>query len=254
MTTIGNAVEAQRATPAQVAPAVLIAQLIERQRSGIERALPAGMNVERFTRVAITAVKMTPALLKCDSVSLLGAVMLSAQLGLEPGPLGHAYLVPFGTQVQFIPGYKGLIDLAMRSGKVTSIYAHEVRVGDEFDFEWGLEQRLVHKPAAKRGEVTHVYAVGKLAVGDPVFMVLTRDEVEGYRARSKAGKSGPWVTDWTAMALKTAVRRLVTWLPLSVELATATQGDALVVRSLDDLDTIEPDYDDADIADAEVVP
>lgn len=257
MSNVSQAVATRNSAPAQVSPAQRIANLVESSKSGIERALPAGMSVERFQRILLTTVKTTPALLQCDPMSFLGAAMLSAQLGLEPGPLGHSYFVPYGKQVQFIPGYKGLIDLARRSGHITSIYAHAVRVGDEFDYSLGLEQTLIHKPAAQRGDITHVYAVAKLRDSDPQFIVLTKEQVEAFRARSKAAKSGPWVTDWEAMALKTAVRRLMTWLPLTVQSnrheQAALAGDSLTV-SLDDMDVIDLGRTDGDdITDAEVI-
>lgn len=220
-----------------------ILDVIKAQRAELARALPAHMSSERFLRAVLTVCKSTPALLDCTPKSFLGAMMLSAQLGLEPGPLGHAYYVPFKNnktnqrEVQFIPGYKGLIDLARRSGHIASIYAHPVFEGDRFHFMLGLAPDIKHEPTSPHAErtdptkVTHVYAVARFrdAGSEPVFVVLTRAQVDAAKARSKASGNGPWVTDWTAMALKTAVRRLCTWLPLSVELATAVEADERVV-------------------------
>jgi len=224
-----------------------IFDLIKASEKQFAVALGRTIDPERFVRVALTTVRTNPSLAGCNPQSLLAALMLSAQLGLEPGgPLGHAYLVPFKNEVTFIPGYRGLITLARRSGEVASIRAHAVFDGDEFSYELGLDQDLVHRPTALDREdpakITHVYAVAKLRDGsDPVFVVLTRAQVEKFRKRSKAGGNGPWVTDWEAMALKTAVRRLMTWLPLSVEATQAAKADAVVVRDAIDVDLIAAD-------------
>ncbi|CAM5244876.1 hypothetical protein LSPH24S_06379 [Lysinibacillus sphaericus] len=106
------------------------------------------MDADRIARIALTAVRATPKLLECDQMSFLAALMQSAQLGVEPNTgLGQAYLIPYGKQVQFQLGYKGLIDLAVRSGQYKAIYAHEVYKEDEFSFAYGLHKDLVHVPS-----------------------------------------------------------------------------------------------------------
>src|SRR2546430_2149817 len=111
--------------------------LIKRQQRAIETALPRHLDGDRFTRIAVTTLRSTPGLAKCDAMSFLGALMVSAQLGLEPGgPLGQAYLIPFNNQVQFILGYRGIIELARRSGQLSSIEAHEVCEKDEFSYSY----------------------------------------------------------------------------------------------------------------------
>ena len=110
-----------------------IFDLIKASEKQFAVALGRTIDPERFVRVALTTVRTNPSLAGCNPQSLLAALMLSAQLGLEPGgPLGHAYLVPFKNEVTFIPGYRGLITLARRSGEVASIRAHAVFDGDEF--------------------------------------------------------------------------------------------------------------------------
>ena len=194
-------------------------QLIEGSKGEIARALPKHMDADRLARIAITVIKQTPALGQCDPLSLVGALMTSSQLGLEPGPLGEAYLVPFGRQVTFIPGYRGLIKLAWQSGMLDTISANVVHANDQFEYELGLNADLKHKPArGERGEPTEVYAVAKFKSGGYVFEVMSVKEVEDVRKRSKASKSGPWVTDWEAMAKKTVIKRLMKFLPLSPEL------------------------------------
>ena len=118
-----------------------IHELINEQRLEIARALPKHMDPDRLARVVITVLKTNPRLLEASSQSLLAALMLSAQLGLEPGPLGHCYFVPHrvkGTlEVQWILGYRGIIDLARRSGQLLSLEAREVCARDQFNFSSG---------------------------------------------------------------------------------------------------------------------
>jgi recombination protein RecT len=204
----------------------------------IQRALPEHMSADRFTRVALTTLRQNPQLLDCTPESFLGALMLSAQLGLEPGPLGHAYFVPFRnkqgrSEVQFIIGYKGLIDLARRSGNIVSIEARAVHANDEFSYSYGLDPILDHRPAdAEPGRLTHVYALARYVGGGYNFVVLSVAEIEARRTRSKAKDSGPWITDYEAMALKTAVRALAPMLPMSVEASHAIAADEAVVREV----------------------
>lgn len=201
--------------------------LINAQSGEIGRALTGtALNPDRFTRVALTVVRQNAGLQRCRPESLLGALMTCAQLGLEPGPLGEAYLVPYGDQVTFIPGYRGLIKLAWNSGQLKNISARVVYANDEFTYSYGLSPDLRHVPTTgDPGKPTHVYAAATLLNGGAEFEVMTVGQVEGIRKRSKASKSGPWVTDWEAMARKTAVRQLVKWLPMTTTLNAAVQAD-----------------------------
>lgn len=209
-------------------PGATVAQLIERQRGEIARALPKHMDADRIARIALTLFRQTPGLSRCDPQSFIGALMTASQLGLEPGPLGEAYLVPYGTQVTFIPGYRGLIKLAWQSGQLKHIDAQVVREGDDFDFAYGLEPYLRHRPARRdRGKVTEVYACATFLNGGSAFVVMSVEDVEAIRRRSKASKSGPWVTDWDAMAKKTLIKQLIRFLPLSTDLRNLAHAAAL---------------------------
>lgn len=198
-------------------------------------ALPKHMTADRLARIALTEVRKNPALAGCDQTSFLGAIMQCAQLGLEPGgALGHAYLLPFEnrkkgiTEVQFIVGYRGMIDLARRSGQILSIEARAVYQADKFHVALGLNPDLQHEPdweAADRGPLRFVYAVAKLKDGGTQFEVMSRAEIERVRSKSKAGQYGPWVDHFEEMAKKTAIRRLFKYLPVSIELATAVGLD-----------------------------
>lgn len=194
------------------------------------KALPAVITPERFTRIVLTAVRNTPKLAGCDRASFFAAVMSSAQLGLEPNtPLGQAYLIPYGKECQFQIGYKGLIDLAYRSGEVSIIQAQTVYEKDEFIYELGLEAKLVHKPCMKgdRGEAIAYYAIFKMKNGGENFAVMSKDDVIKFaKAKSKAYNNGPWQTDFDAMAKKTVLKQVLKYAPIHSEaMSKALQND-----------------------------
>ena len=188
----------------------------------IAKALPPGtMTPDHFARVVLTLCGKNNRLMECSPASLIGSVMQSAQLGLSPDPvLGEAWFVPFKGVVTFIPGYKGLIKLAYQSEQVAKIGAHVVRDGDAFDYEYGLKEKLSHRPkSSPTAPMTHAYATMKIKGGDTLFLVMTREEIDAVRKRSPAvrsGKSTPWDTDYEAMAMKTVLRRLCKLGPASV--------------------------------------
>lgn len=223
-------------------------QLIERMKPEIARALPKHLNPDRMARIATTVLKQTPALARCTPESFLGALMTASQLGLEPGPLGEAYLVPYGNTATFIPGYRGLVKLAWQSDQLADIWAEIVHENDEFSYDLGLKRDLTHRPAkGERGKPTHVYAAARLKSGGTPFVVMAVDEVEAIRSRSKAKNNGPWVTDWPAMARKTAVKQLSKWLPMSTEFQLAAQYDETVRTNVDtQLMDVTPDVIDAE--------
>lgn len=190
-------------------------------KAAVQQVVPRHLTPERVLKVALAATARTPKLLECSANSILQSVMQAAQLGLEPGsPLGHAYLVPYGKECTLIVGYKGLIDLARRSGQVDGIEARAVYEKDDFVVEYGLDTVLKHKPhiGADRGRLTAVYAIGRLKDSEPQIEVMSRAEVDAIRARSRSSGSGPWVSDYDEMARKTVVRRLVKYLPMSVDI------------------------------------
>lgn len=207
-------------------------------------ALPKHMTADRLARIAMTEMRSNKALANSSPESFLGAIMQCAQLGLEPSNgLGHAYLIPFGkgkdeqrrNHVNLIIGYRGMIDLARRSGQILSITARAVHEHDEFSYEFGLHEDLTHKPYedGDAGELTHVYAVAKLKDGGVQFEVMSRKQVEAVRAKSAAGKDGPWVTHFEEMAKKTVIRRLFKYLPVSIEMQKAVGLDEQAEGGID---------------------
>lgn len=235
---------------APASPANTIAAYLKKMGPEIEKALPSHMNPDRMARIALTTIRTNPKLLEASIPSLLGAVMQAAQLGLEPGLIGHCYLVPFRngktgqTDVQFIIGYKGMIDLARRSGQIENIYAHAVYSNDEFDYELGLEPKLKHKPYMEgdRGEFIGAYAVAHFKDGGYQFEFMPKSEIEKRRQRSKAAKNGPWVTDFEEMAKKTVIRHMWKYLPISIEIQQQAMQDEVVRKDI----TSEPEYIEMD--------
>lgn len=206
---------------------------LAQQRGELARALPQMIEPDQFIRIALTTVKQDEYLLEADPVSFLAAVFEAAQAGLLiDGFLGHAYLVSFFSTkrnvrlVQFMPGYKGLIELARRSGEIAKVEARVVRAGDLFRYAYGIHQKLEHVPAddehADLARWSHVYAIAwfKDPATPPQFEVMTYPQVMAIKKRSASvakGRSSPWDTDEVPMAQKTVIRRLMRLLPLSVK-------------------------------------
>lgn len=224
-----------------------VADFFQANKSSMAAVLPKHVSPDRMLKIALQAVRTTPALQECTSKSLLGAVIQCATMGLEPNTvLGHAYLVPFNKKsgnewvkdVQVIIGYKGLIDLARRSGQIESIAAHVVYSRDEFDVSLGTDDRIRHVPFLEgdRGEIVAFYAVAKLRDGGHAFEVMSKHQVDRVRDGSKAWQdavkykktdTAPWGAHYEEMGRKTAIRRLAKYLPLSVEFATAAHLDGM---------------------------
>jgi recombination protein RecT len=250
---------------AAMRPRDQIAHLLQAKSGELAKLIPKHLSLERLLKVATIAATTTPALAKCDVPSLVAAIGQCAQLGLEPNTvLGHAYLVPFNTKrkgsdgvdkwvnsVQVIIGYRGLIDLARRSGQIISLAAHEVCENDLFEYEYGLIEKLRHVPArADRGKVIGFYAVAHLKDGGHAFEFMSVEQVEeireasqGWQQAVKYQKTGshPWKKHFIEMGRKSAIRRIAKYLPLSIEAQTAIEADGARVdlAALSDPNTVE---------------
>lgn len=217
------------AKPKTKAPVIIQQVLSEHFKNQLALAVPKHLSADRMARIAATEVRKTPALLNTTPASFLGAVMQSAQLGLEPGSaLGQAYLVPYGNQCQLILGYRGMIDLARRSGQVLSLSAFAVREGDDFSYQLGLHPDIHHVPSCDADRVNKriifVYAVANLRGGGYQFEVMSRAEVEAVKAKAKS--KNIWNNYFEEMAKKTVIRRLFKYLPVSIEALQVANVDA----------------------------
>lgn len=216
--------------------------LLAQNKKAIASALPKHLTPERICRVAVNTITKTPALARCNPATLAMAIIEASSLGIEIDGRGLAYLVPFGNEVQLIYGYKGLMDLAYRSGKVVSIMAEVIGKNDKYNIVQGLDPKLEHIPNLEdRGEIIAAYAIAFMKDGSKQFIVVPRSDLDKIKNASKS-KSGPWQTWPEEMAKKTAIKRLCKMLPLSPEIQRATslddQADAGVAQtfceSLDD--------------------
>jgi len=215
-----------------------VIDLIQRNRPELQKLLGDKLTVEQFETATMTYLRLNPKLVECNPYSLVGGLRLGAQLGLALGPLGHFYLVPFKGEATFILGYKGMVELAYRSGKVKRIEAGVVREGDSFDFRHGTRAFLDYRPSGEPGgrDRACVYAMAELTSGGKPFVVLYPDQVERRMTRSASYKlpTSPWNTDTDAMWRKSAVRALQPWLPQTPDVMTAQARDETVVDALTD--------------------
>lgn len=213
--------------------------VLRKMAPAIESALQRRIPADYFVRVLTTTVQKTPKLLECSTASLLGAVMESAQLGLIPdGVTGYGYLVPRWNknlrcpEAHFQAGYKGLVQLALRSERISKVVGREVREGDLFEYRFGTDEMIGHIPATSgrwSAAVTHFYAIAWQVNGPPIFVVLESERVDEIRDRATAANGGKmtpaWSGDYVAMGRKTAVRELHRWLPIDAEAARVAARD-----------------------------
>lgn len=222
-----------------------IGEFFESLKDQIAAALPAHLTADRLARIALTAIRQNPELATCSKMSLAGAVITAAQLGLELNtPLGHAYMIPRNRKVKgpngetwikeamFQMGYQGIIDLAYRSGRYSSVIARNVYQNDDFDYDYGIPPRLHHKPAAKpEGQPIYYYAIVRLVDGGYDFSVWSREQVIEHAKKfsdSFSSPHSPWVTNFDAMARKTVIISLLKYAQKSPEVMTAISVDRTV--------------------------
>jgi recombination protein RecT len=202
-------------------------ELIKSREDSIGDLLNAtGIDTKKFMQVVIQAFNKTPKIAQCTKQSVLAAVMEAARLGLVPAG-NQCAIVPFKGKATFVIGYRGIVDLALKSSEVKSIMAECVYEGDEFHYSKGLEPELYHVPMGEDdpNKITHAYAVAKLANGEKPFEVMTKAAIDKVRNVSPAKSDGPWVTWYEEMAKKTVFKRLGKWLPQEQAMARAYRVD-----------------------------
>ncbi|SHH24541.1 recombinase RecT [Clostridium grantii] len=225
----------------QITPQKKMQNVLSKMMPEIKKAVASTMTPERFSRIALSLYNGNPAFWEADTTTFLSALMQSAQCGLEPNTvLGEAYLIAYKnnkqgiTEVNFQVGYKGILKMAFNTKEYEAIYAHEVRKGDEFEYEYGLNKRLIHKPTdIPSEEVTHYYAVYKLKNGGNDFVVWSKERVEkhakefskNYLYNGQVNKKSIWFKNFDSMAKKTVLFDVLKYAPKSVEMATALHED-----------------------------
>lgn len=260
---IQNAASASAQAVAKTKKPSSIQDYIEVMKPAIQAALPSVMTPERFSRITLSALSANPKLKECTPQSFLGAMMTAAQLGLEPNtPLGQAYLIPFRNhgrmECQFQLGYKGLIDLAYRSGEVSIIQAHAVYENDDFQYELGLDPTLRHVPAkSNRGKPIAYYAMFKTKTGGYGFQVMSMEDVKAHAQQySKSYGNGPWQTNFDEMAKKTVLKKVLKYAPLKSDFVREISQDSTIKTEISDNMADIPDmteYIDIDQETGEVI-
>lgn len=239
MTDLSKAAVAAKSNPT-------MKDLVEQQLPAIERQLGGAMNSEAFVRAVLSEITKSPDLMKADPRTLLGGVMLAAQLRLEIGSgLGEFYLTPrkdHGKQICLpIIGFQGMIKLALRSEFVTNVEAFMVREGDDFTFGANSDRGMFYDWTPRDFEDTRpwigVVASARMKTGGTTWVYLTREQV--YKRRPSFWEKSPWRTHEEEMSKKTAVRALAKYLPKSTDLGRALEADEQKVLHIKGMDEVQ---------------
>lgn len=218
-----------------------IADLIKAMEPEIKKALPEVITPERFIRMALSALNTTPKLQECSQMSVLAALMNAAQLGLEPNtPIGQAYLIPYNNkgkmECQFQIGYKGLIDLAYRNTQIQMISAQVVYENDEFEYELGLNAKLIHRPTLNdRGKIRLFYGLFKLNGGGFGFEVMSKAAMDAFaKEHSKAYdiSFSPWKNHYEEMGKKTVIKKALKYAPIKTDFQRILSTDGTVKNEI----------------------
>lgn len=209
----------------QLAPVDAVRNQLTAMQPQFAAALPKHVSPERFVRVVMTAVQMTPALLNADRRTLFASAMKASQMGLLPDGREGA-IVTFKDQAQFMPMVAGIMKMVRNSGEISTWSVQAVYENDNFDFCLGDDEHITHKPALTgRGKIIAVYSIVSMKDGEKSREVMSVEDVNAIRARSRSGNSGPWVSDFAEMAKKTVVRRHAKRLPMSTDLDDVLRSD-----------------------------
>jgi recombination protein RecT len=222
---------------------------LQKMVTEFDKALAGKITPDRMVRIVLTAVQTNPKLAECSRASFFGAVMQSCQLALEPNtPLGHSYLIPRWNgakkclECNFQMGYQGMLDLAYRSDEYKRISAEIVYEGDEFDYEYGFDAFVRHKPMGASDNPRYAYALYELKNGGREFKVWTWEKIMKHAeqfSESFDKSFSPWKSNKESqegMAKKTMLINLLKYAPKSAELSVAVNADGrvLTTRRIDD--------------------
>lgn len=242
-------------------PADTFEALLLKHEDQFRMALPKAVGFERFMRAALSTIRSNSQLRQCDAVSVMGALMTSAQLGLEIGPLGYAYLVPFNDRrsgkklAQFIIGYRGMLKLARNSGEIKSVMVEPFYQNDAFEYELGLNPNIKHVPVlTNRGNRLGYYGIAHFNNGGYQIRVMSMEEIYARRNRSASWNSphSPWKTDEDSMCRKTVLRAMWSWLPMAIEAMEAVASDETIrIDPSGDAEYIDANHGDGSTIDGD---
>jgi recombination protein RecT len=215
-------------------PVRALSRFLDARQKNLAKFTASRIKPETLIRLAVFEFAQNEWLRRCTPESIYGSLILSAQLGLEPsGIRGEAYLVPFKGKCTLIPGWRGLVKLALRSKAVKSLYSHVVYEQDKFKVWLGSEPRVEHEPFldGDPGPLRCAYAVAIMENGAIDVEVMTVAELEKIRdmaSKTRGGKDGPAYSDWAdQMYRKAPLRRLCKRLPLGDDFFLAAKADEL---------------------------
>lgn len=212
----------------------------------LQQTASNALSAPRLMGIILGEIRTTPKLLRCTPESFYAAIIKVATWGLVPGLTCH--LIPYGSECQVQQNYKGMLDLARRSGEILYVAAHAVHEHDEFSYAQGLHPDMRHTPKlGDRGVVIAFYAAVKLRGGAEDFEVMTKAEVDAVR---KNNNSPAWREYYGEMGRKTVLKRLLKRLPFSLDVSMAIREDDEPVPTRYGLGTTVIDVD-ATIAEAE---
>lgn len=206
---------------------------LERMAPQLERQMSKHLTADRLIRLTLTASNKNSKLFDCTQQSIAMSLLTASQIGLEPNGR-DAHLVPYGTECQFIPDYKGLAKLAHRSGLVRRIDANVVYEKDHFRYRLGTGQYLEHIPSTEedRGKFLFAWSLVELVTGGEMFVVLSAKEIDKIQAMSKASYAdAPWKKWPDEMRKKTAFKRLSKLCPLGDDFEAAVEHDNMIEMS-----------------------
>lgn len=208
-------------------PVAELSTFMGKLKGQMSLALPKHMNADRMTRLALTAFSTNPDLQLCTHESIAGSIMVASQMGLEPGVNGQGYLIPYKGRCTFVPGWKGIVDIANRSGR-SSVWTGAVFVGDEFDYAMGDRPFITHKPGRSLGnpdDLLYVYAVGRVKDSEwPIIDVWSMEKIWAHRDQyNKVGKRHYSFTNPEMYARKVPLLQVLKYMPTSIELSAAVE-------------------------------
>lgn len=207
-------------------------KFIEKLMPQIKRALPAHMTDNRMARLFLTQFSQNKDLMAClrteyGQKTVAASIMTACQLGLEPGINGQGWLIPYKGACTFVPGWRGLTELANRSGRCT-VYTGSIFKDQEFEYIDGARRDLVIKNQTEMFEaadITHTYAIGWVnGATMPVIELWTTDKTKRHRDKNnKVGQKHYSFNHWEMYARKIPLLQVLKYMPMTVELANAVR-------------------------------